>query len=89
VESSCEHGNEPSGSILWRIEPLLGKDLETNNETIAVDMQRRGKHTSTTIGGLCFLRGPCRGVILKTTGETQAKGYNWATLFLGDINPGT
>jgi hypothetical protein len=32
-------------SILWRIEPLLGKDLETNNETTAVAMQ----HASTTI----------------------------------------
>jgi hypothetical protein len=29
--------------------PLLGKDLETDNETTAVAMQRRGKHASTTI----------------------------------------
>jgi hypothetical protein len=35
--------------ILWRIGPLLGKDNETNNETIAVVMQQRGKHASTTI----------------------------------------
>jgi hypothetical protein len=28
---------------------LLGKDLETNNETTAVAMQQRGKDTSTTI----------------------------------------
>jgi hypothetical protein len=28
---------------------MLDEDLETNNETIAVVMQRRGKHTSTTI----------------------------------------
>jgi hypothetical protein len=34
--------------ILWRIEPLLGKGLETN-KTTAVAMQRRGKHTYTTI----------------------------------------
>jgi hypothetical protein len=34
--------------ILWRIGPLLGKDLETN-ETTAVSMQQRGKHASTTI----------------------------------------
>jgi hypothetical protein len=27
---------------------LLGKDLEADNETIAVVMQRRGKHASTT-----------------------------------------
>jgi hypothetical protein len=33
-------------------------------------MQRRGKHTSTTKEGLCFLRGPYRGVILKTIGAT-------------------
>jgi hypothetical protein len=30
--------------------------------------QRRGKHASTTIEGLCFLRGPCRAVILKISG---------------------
>jgi hypothetical protein len=35
-------------TILWRIDPLLGKGLETNNETAAVAMQRHGKHASTT-----------------------------------------
>jgi hypothetical protein len=35
--------------ILWRIDPLLGEDLEKNNEAIAVVTQRRGKHASTTI----------------------------------------
>jgi hypothetical protein len=34
---------------LWRIDCLLGKDLETNNETIAVATQRGGKHPSTAI----------------------------------------
>jgi hypothetical protein len=34
---------------LWHIDPLLGKDLETNNETTAVAMQWHGKHASTTI----------------------------------------
>jgi hypothetical protein len=34
---------------VWRIDPLLGKHLETNNETTAVDMQKRGIHASTTI----------------------------------------
>jgi hypothetical protein len=34
--------------------PLLGKDLETNNETAAVAMQRRCKHASTTIELLLF-----------------------------------
>jgi hypothetical protein len=33
--------------ILWGIDPLLGKDLETN-ETTTVVMQRRGKHATTT-----------------------------------------
>jgi hypothetical protein len=33
--------------ILWRIDPLLGKDLETSNETIALVMQRSGKYAST------------------------------------------
>jgi hypothetical protein len=36
-------------SILWCIEPLLGKDLETNNETTTVAMQWHDKHASTTI----------------------------------------
>jgi hypothetical protein len=34
---------------LWFIDTLLGKDLETNNGTTAVAMQRRDKHASTTI----------------------------------------
>jgi hypothetical protein len=46
---SCEHGSELSGSILWRIDPLLGKDLETNNETTTVAMQRYSKNSSKTI----------------------------------------
>jgi hypothetical protein len=33
--------------IMWRIDPLLGKDLETNNEATVV-MQRHDKHASTT-----------------------------------------
>jgi hypothetical protein len=31
------------------IEPLLGKDLETNNETTNAGMQQRGKHAFTSI----------------------------------------
>jgi hypothetical protein len=34
--------------LLWRIDPLLGKDLETN-ETGAVVIQQRDKQASTTI----------------------------------------
>jgi hypothetical protein len=37
------------GKITWHIDSLLGKDLKTNNKTIAVAMQQHGKHTSTTI----------------------------------------
>jgi hypothetical protein len=35
--------------LLWRIDLLLGKDLETNNETTTAAMQQRGKHASKTI----------------------------------------
>jgi hypothetical protein len=34
--------------ILWRIAPLLGKDLETN-ETTDIAMQRRSKHITRTV----------------------------------------
>jgi hypothetical protein len=34
--------------ILWHKDPLLGKDLEINNETTAIAMQRHDNHTSTT-----------------------------------------
>jgi hypothetical protein len=33
---------------MWHIDPLLGKDLEANNNTTATAMQCRGKHASTT-----------------------------------------
>jgi hypothetical protein len=39
-----------------------------------VAMQRRGKHVSTTLEVLCFLRGPFRCVILKTVGATVQLG---------------
>jgi hypothetical protein len=35
--------------MLWRIETLLGKNLETNNETTAVAMQQLDKHATKTI----------------------------------------
>jgi hypothetical protein len=59
---------------MWRINPLLGKELETNDETTAAAMQRRRKHASTTIHLLLetkFLCGPCGGVILKGIVATQ------------------
>jgi hypothetical protein len=36
-------------SVLRRTDPLLGKDLETNNETTPVATQQRGKHASAII----------------------------------------
>jgi hypothetical protein len=39
----------PVTHVLWRIDPLPGKDLDTNNDTTAFAMQRHGKHASTTI----------------------------------------
>jgi hypothetical protein len=36
-----------------------------------VAMQGRSKYASKIIEGLCFLRSPCLGVTLKTTGATQ------------------
>jgi hypothetical protein len=38
--------NEIYSSVL---DPFLGKDLETNNETTAVDIERCGNYTSTTM----------------------------------------
>jgi hypothetical protein len=35
--------------LLWRIDPLVGKDLETDNDTTAASMQRRGKYASVTM----------------------------------------
>jgi hypothetical protein len=48
---------------MWRIEPLLGKDIEANNETTAPATQRRGKHASTMIKLLLetVLRNPLLG----------------------------
>jgi hypothetical protein len=60
--------------MLWRIDPLLGKDLETNKKT-AVALQRRGKHASTTIELLLetmFSTRSVQRVIRKTIGATQS-----------------
>jgi hypothetical protein len=47
----CYSGFQPlyHNIILWCTDPLLGKYLETNNETTAIAMQLPGKHASTTI----------------------------------------
>jgi hypothetical protein len=47
--NSAMKGNNGTNRILLRIDPLLGKDLERNNETTAVATQWHGKHASTTI----------------------------------------
>jgi hypothetical protein len=63
--------------LLWRIDPLLVKDLETNNETavarqqaarqrigwlaISLKHQQSTRNNTGTVGN-CFLRGPCQGV---------------------------
>jgi hypothetical protein len=38
-------------------------------------MQQHIKRTSTTIDGLCFLRGPYQEVISKTIRATQSEAY--------------
>jgi hypothetical protein len=67
--------------MLWRIEPLLGKDLETNNDTTAVAMQRRGKHASTPIE-----------LLLETAFSTRSvqRGYkkdNWGDTHVMATSP--
>jgi hypothetical protein len=58
--------------VLWRVDPLLGKDLETNNETTAFAMQWRGKQSSTTIELLLEMVFSTRSMqILKKIGATQ------------------
>jgi hypothetical protein len=56
-------------------------------------MQRRSKHASTTIDGLCFLRSPCRGYIIKTTFDTIQStrveaGSNTSTVALRVVGGG-
>jgi hypothetical protein len=62
--------------------PLLGNARKVhprnNGKTVfsvvraaTVAIERLRKHVCTTIEGLCVLRGPCRGVILKTSEATQ------------------
>jgi hypothetical protein len=41
--------NSLKKGAVWRIDPLLGKDLETSNKTTAIAMQQHGKHACMTI----------------------------------------
>jgi hypothetical protein len=57
---------------------LPRQQILSNNRVTSVAMQGRGKHASSTIE-LCFLRGPCRGIILKTVGATvQLRVQLWS-----------
>jgi hypothetical protein len=50
-----------------------------------VGMQRRAKHASTTIQGLCFLRGPCQRVVFKTIGVTvQLSEVTWSSWLVSE-----
>jgi hypothetical protein len=40
--------------VLWRIDPLLRNDQETNNETTVVARQRPARNSGSTIGGGVF-----------------------------------
>jgi hypothetical protein len=55
--------------ILWRIDPLLGRDFEANNETATVAVQWRRKHASTTIELLLGKHVPA-ATVTHATGET-------------------
>jgi hypothetical protein len=60
--------------ILWRIDPLLSGD----SVTATVSGKRLDKHVPTatnkhaTIEELCFLYGPCRYFITRTTGPVSS-----------------
>jgi hypothetical protein len=94
---------------LWLIDLLPDKDLETNNETTAVAMQRNAKHASKTMQLLLEMMFSTGSVPISyleenwgdpfrrrveagsktSTVALRVVGYNWAILFLGDINTGT
>jgi hypothetical protein len=81
--------------VLWRIDPLISSDSVDSGRccithatsvlymirSATIAMQRRGKNTCTTIERLCFLRDPCRGVILKIVGAVPG-GYKYGDLTL-------
>jgi hypothetical protein len=66
--------------ILWLIDPLLGKDLETNKTTAVAVQQAKNKRCSQSNGSAnthatteerCFRCGPCKVVTNKRTGAIQ------------------
>jgi hypothetical protein len=77
-------------NILWRTDPLLGngsvntfpRNLTRNNMT-SITRQRISKQAFSTTERLCFLRGPCRGVI-----KGQRRSFGLMRLCLWNrINP--
>jgi hypothetical protein len=65
--SNFRHSGKMSAFILWRLDPLLGNDLETNKETTTIPMQLRSKHVSTKtelLVEMVFLYDPCREVVV-------------------------
>jgi hypothetical protein len=65
-------------NVLWRIDLLLVKDLETNNKVTAVAMQRRDKHASTTVelllGTVVSTRSVQRGYKEDSWGDPVSSG---------------
>jgi hypothetical protein len=74
-----------------------GNEHTGNNRRTTVSMQLQSKRTSIIIDwflgygvlNVFSVRGPCRRFIKDSRGRLHCNWYNWATLFLGDINTGT
>jgi hypothetical protein len=61
-------------NAVWRIDSLLGKDLETNSETTTVAINgavNMPLQQYSYCWKRCFLLDPCKGIIRKTIGATQ------------------
>jgi hypothetical protein len=57
-----------------------GNKHASNNRVTSVAMQRRYKHTFPTIERLCFLYGPCKVVIKKSSDEKSKVEFRDASL---------
>jgi hypothetical protein len=73
--------------ILWHIDPLLGNDRETNNNTMTVARQRPARNNGGTVGSgvFCFLCGPLRDYMTLPTefssfNAVQCSGVEWSEL---------
>jgi hypothetical protein len=81
--SSLFHDALSSSYIVWRIDPLLGKDLETD-ETTAVAMQYRGTHALQQLELLLETVFSTRSVPRETIGATQLTESQSVKRRLGD-----